>query len=343
MSVKNGDVVILQVGGVQIGALVSNSQNMSGDMLDKTNKDTPGIKQYNGGETGWGLSLESLWDPDASEGFSEALGYLKAGTEITVKHGDPSGLSWQGTGLISSIDLSGPKNEISSYSVEIQGSGDYSGTSSYSYDGSTQLSYVADGGALDPVAASTDYCISCWAKITEDGGIIGKYLVGKGIVGNSSYGLFINASNEVYFYLNTTTNDYSISTGIDTDTDTDWHHYMMRVDLSGARIYVYTDGVLINPGGQAYLGTPETVGAAFEFCIGAGSDGAGTGFDRYCEGLVRDVRVWQANVTAQVVTIMNGTVTGTEIARWPLGASGDADEAGSYDLTSVNSPTVVYV
>jgi hypothetical protein len=125
MSVQNGDVVILQIGGVQVGALVSNSQNMSADMLDKTNKDTPGIKQYDAGEYGWTLSVEALWDPAATEGFSDALGYLKAGTEITVLHGISGTEATRGTGLISSIDVSGPKNEISSYSLEIQGTGVY--------------------------------------------------------------------------------------------------------------------------------------------------------------------------------------------------------------------------
>lgn len=123
MSVQKGDVVILQIGSVQLGALVNNNHNMSADMLDKSNKDTPGIKQYNAGETGWMLSLEALFDPAATEGFSEALGYLKVGTLLTVKHGNPSGELWQGSAMISNIQLDGPKNEISSYSIDIQGTG----------------------------------------------------------------------------------------------------------------------------------------------------------------------------------------------------------------------------
>lgn len=137
MSVQNGDVVILQIGGVQLGALVSNSQNMTADMLDKTNKDTPGIKQFDAGEDGWGLSVEALWDPAATEGFSEALGYLKAGTEITVLHGVTGTQTFQGSGLIASIDVAGPKNEISSYSLEIQGTGVISDIPEILNDGNT--------------------------------------------------------------------------------------------------------------------------------------------------------------------------------------------------------------
>jgi hypothetical protein len=105
---------------------------MSADMLDKTNKDTPGIKQYDAGEDGWTLSVEALWDPAATEGFSEALGYLKAGTQVTVLHGIPAGVSWQGFAFISSVDVAGPKNEISSYSMELQGTSTF-GTFSAEY------------------------------------------------------------------------------------------------------------------------------------------------------------------------------------------------------------------
>jgi hypothetical protein len=123
MSVQNGDVVLVNIGGVTVGALVSNGHNQLADMLDASNKDTPGVKQYQAGETGWTFTLESLYDPAATEGLSEALGYLKAGTQITVTHGI-SGTSVQsGSGYIASLECSGPKNEIGSYSLEIQGTG----------------------------------------------------------------------------------------------------------------------------------------------------------------------------------------------------------------------------
>ena len=126
MSIQNGDVVILQIGGVQVGAIVSNSTGMTADMLEKNSKDIPGIKEYDGGETGWTMSVESLYDPSATEGLSEALGYLKAGTEITVVHGINGTHESQGSGFIQSVDCSGPKNEIGSYSLEIQGTAEYS-------------------------------------------------------------------------------------------------------------------------------------------------------------------------------------------------------------------------
>ena len=125
MSVQNGDVLILNIGGVQVGALLSNSFNAAADMLDATTKDSAGAKEYISGEYGWGMSFESLYDPAATEGFSEALGYVKAGTSLDVYWGGVTAADayFNGNALMSSVDLSGPKNEVSSYSGELQGTG----------------------------------------------------------------------------------------------------------------------------------------------------------------------------------------------------------------------------
>ena len=125
MSVQNGDVLILQIDGTQMGALLSNSFNAAADMLDATTKDSSGAKEYIPGEYGWGMSFESLYDPDASEGFSEALGYVKAGTSLDVYWGGVTAgdAYFNGDAYVSSVDLSGPKNEVASYSGEMQGTG----------------------------------------------------------------------------------------------------------------------------------------------------------------------------------------------------------------------------
>lgn len=125
MSVQNGDVLILLIGSTQLGALLSNSFNASADMLDATSKDSGGAKEYISGEYGWGMSFEALYDPAATEGFSEALGYVKAGTSLDVYWGGETAgdAYFNGNALMSSVDLSGPKNEVASYSGELQGTG----------------------------------------------------------------------------------------------------------------------------------------------------------------------------------------------------------------------------
>lgn len=125
MSVLDGTVLVVQVGGVQIGALISNSFNAAADMIEASTKDSAGAKEYISGEFGWGMSVEALYDPAASEGFSEALGYIKAGTELDLYWGGITAgdAYFAGAGLCASVDLSGPKNEAASYSLEIQGTG----------------------------------------------------------------------------------------------------------------------------------------------------------------------------------------------------------------------------
>lgn len=125
MAVLNGDVLVLKVDGTQLGALLSNSFNVASDMIDATTKDSAGAKEFIPGEYGWGMGFESLYDPTVTEGFSEAVGYIKGGTELDVYWGSVTagGAFWNGNGYISSVDLSGPKNEAGSYSGEIQGTG----------------------------------------------------------------------------------------------------------------------------------------------------------------------------------------------------------------------------
>lgn len=126
MSVVNGDILVLKIDGTQVGALLSNGFNLAADMIEATNKDSAGAKEYVSGEYGWGMSYESLYDPDATEGLSEAVGYIKAGTSLDVYWGDTTsgGTYFNGSALMASVDVSGPKNEMGSYSGEIQGTGE---------------------------------------------------------------------------------------------------------------------------------------------------------------------------------------------------------------------------
>jgi len=125
MAVSTGDVLIIQIAGTQIGGLLSNRFNVAADMIEITTKDSGGAKEYTPGEYGWGMSCESLYDNADSEGFSEAVGYVKGGTSLDLYWGDTtaSAAYWAGSGYASSVEVSGPKNEAASYSMDIQGTG----------------------------------------------------------------------------------------------------------------------------------------------------------------------------------------------------------------------------
>ena len=124
MASIDGKTILVQSGGVTIVGQVSGSLGMTGDMLDATTKDsTAGAKEYIGGETGWTISVEGLYDPAAGEQTNDAIDDLQAGTQVVLKYGVLAGTYWTGNGYISSVNLDGPKNDLASYSLEIQGDG----------------------------------------------------------------------------------------------------------------------------------------------------------------------------------------------------------------------------
>ena len=146
------------------------------------------------------------------------------------------------------------------------------------FDGTNQYAYVADNGALDINQATTDFCLSGWAKANADGNI--EYLFGKNLDNTITgrYGFLKPATNIVRFQFYTSTGLVNIDTSIDGDSDTDWHLFTARIDLSGSKVYVYTDGVLENPGGTSFTGTLATLANAYEFYLAARSniDGSST-------------------------------------------------------------------
>jgi len=210
------------------------------------------------------------------------------------------------------------------------------------FDGVDQSAKVLDLGDLDVIEASTDFCVSAIFKANTNSSE--KYIAGKGttvsVVGK--YGWYINANNLVRFVLQTSTGLADISTTIDGDADTDFHVFTSRIDLAGAKIYVYVDGVLINAGGTAFTGTIAAVSDSYGFVIG-GSNAT------YVETEVRDVRIYHKDVTsaANLASLQKGEQLGDEVAWWfcegtdlfeVLDASGN-----EYHLTAENFDSTSFV
>lgn len=102
------------------------SMTANADMLDSTTKDsTSKGKTFIGGETGWTLSVSGLYDPAAAAAgsVSGAFTDLKAGTAWTIKFGQVTSGSkhWGGSAYIQSVTINGPKNDLASYTLEMQG------------------------------------------------------------------------------------------------------------------------------------------------------------------------------------------------------------------------------
>ena len=207
-----------------------------------------------------------------------------------------------------------------------------------SFNGIDQYAFVADNGALDINQAATDFCISGWAKANGDDNI--EYLFGKNVAGSvvGRYGFYKTAENTVNFLFETSTGLKQVTTGIDGDSDTNEHLVIGRIDLGGAKAYVYVDSVLINPGGTAFTGTFATMTNVYEFYLSEGNNSGGSGLSgNFANTLIRDVRIYNKNITsdANLAKLQNNEKIGDEVAWWDLPTLTGFDGT-PYDLTGVN-------
>ena len=121
-----GKYLTVQIAGASYTAMRSSSLEVAADMIDVTTADSSGgWKEYITGELGGTISVEGLYDYNATEGFSDAFADLVAGTSVTWKYGETaSGTNYYtGSGLLSNISVSGDKNDAANYSFTIQVTG----------------------------------------------------------------------------------------------------------------------------------------------------------------------------------------------------------------------------
>jgi len=221
------------------------------------------------------------------------------------------------------------------------------------FDGADQCAYVADNGDLDINQASTDFVLSGWVKANADGNT--EYYFGKLIGGSvdGRYGFTKGTDNIVDFIWQTSTGSSTIVTSIDGDSDTDWHLFTARIDLSGSKIYVYVDEVLQNVGGTAFTGTFATLNNIYEFYIGAGNAAGGSGGTAFSDTQLRDVRIYHKDITsaADLAALQKGEQLGDEVAWWfcegtdllEVFDSAGNNATNGYTLTAVNFDSTSFV
>jgi predicted secreted protein len=128
MSKINGDLMLMIVDGYTLAGQKNGSADFSADMLDATAKDSGGFKEYIAGWKGHTFSLENLYDPDVTTNtdFASVFAKWKAGTAVTLKWGEAvAGRNYYtAQALISKVTLTGPANQLSSYSLSLQGTGE---------------------------------------------------------------------------------------------------------------------------------------------------------------------------------------------------------------------------
>jgi len=128
MSKINGDLMLMLINGYTIAGQKNGGASFSADMLDATAKDSGGWKEFIAGWKSATFTLENLYDPDSglNTDLSSIFSLFKAGTTVTLKWGEiVAGRKYfTSSALITKVDLNGPANQLSSYSISLQGTGE---------------------------------------------------------------------------------------------------------------------------------------------------------------------------------------------------------------------------
>jgi TP901-1 family phage major tail protein len=113
----------------KIANLTSTDFELSKDTIDATNKDGGNYKEFLVGLSGWTMNAEGIFEEDGGvTGISakDLLDDIIAGAPITVVmtslvSGD---LKLSGSAIITSFAWNAPVNDVSTFSVSLQGSGE---------------------------------------------------------------------------------------------------------------------------------------------------------------------------------------------------------------------------
>ena len=129
MAKLDGYDILVQTGGVAVVGQTGTSLDFVADMIDITTKDSNKFKEYLAGEKGGTITIDGLYDVDTGANNTEdVFASLLAGTEVTWKWGKYATAGdkyFTGSGLISSLNMGGPKNEAATYSMTIQVTGEF--------------------------------------------------------------------------------------------------------------------------------------------------------------------------------------------------------------------------
>ena len=114
---------------VKVANLTSTDFELSKDTIDATNKDGGNYKEFIVGLSGWTMNAEGIFEEDGSAtGVSakDLLDDIIAGAPITVVmtslvSGD---IKLSGSAIITSFAWNAPVNDVSTFSVSLQGSGE---------------------------------------------------------------------------------------------------------------------------------------------------------------------------------------------------------------------------
>lgn len=123
--ILNGTLAKIQVGGVTIAHLTSNSLTFDMSTREASTKDSNGWKESLSGQKSFSGSAEGFFAEDATYGYEDLYGVFVARTLVTVTWttdivGD---MQYEGSCYITSLERTDGLEESSTFSVSFEGTG----------------------------------------------------------------------------------------------------------------------------------------------------------------------------------------------------------------------------
>ena len=121
----NGADLLVYVGGSLIAHATSCSLDLSMATRDISTKSSAGWSAKGAGQRNWSVSGDGLYAFDATYGFSELMALITNRTSVTLKVAtvDPLNDRYTGTAFLTSLSMSAPNEDNTTYSFTFEGSG----------------------------------------------------------------------------------------------------------------------------------------------------------------------------------------------------------------------------
>ena len=123
--ILNGTLAKIQVGGVTIAHLTSNSLTFDMSTRDASTKDSNGWKESLEGQKSFSGSAEGFFAEDASYGYEDLYGVFIARTKVVVTWSTDivGDMEYSGDCFITSLERTDGLEESSTFSVSFEGTG----------------------------------------------------------------------------------------------------------------------------------------------------------------------------------------------------------------------------
>jgi len=120
----NGTDLIISIGGTNVSHTTNASLNIEVASIDVSSKDDAGLQEVIAGQTTASIDFEGMVDFGATYGVNDLLSAMNAKTEVAWLLGTgASGDRFTGDGIITSITMDAPMEDVATFSGTITVSG----------------------------------------------------------------------------------------------------------------------------------------------------------------------------------------------------------------------------